>query len=253
MFKTFHERFSYAIDLIKARTRKTKTQIAEEINISPSALTQLTKGISKQASESTLSALQQKYSLNPEWLLDGRGEIFVSSNGFEYLRPSITAGTCSYGGRYIMATNKGWAKILNYYYSEIGSKTKLTIELANKINTWPGVANSIRNLYGSPIFMRNYSSAIDDEKHTSIYTLILFHLEGTPPKGYMIAENTSSIPNNIAYDQEKRVFLVCRNILDVGFRNINLCSDYEYLIDLSQKEYIEILKKQPPKNFKLPL
>lgn len=250
---TFPERFSCAIGLITARTRKTKKQIAEEINISPSALTQLTKGISKQASESTLKALQQKYSLNPEWLLDGRGEIFVSGDGFEALRPSIKAGTDSYGWRYIMATNTGWAKILNYYYSETISKTKLTIELANKINGWPGVANSIRNLYGNPIFMRNYSSAIDDEKNTSIYTLIFFHLEGTPPKGYIIAEMASIIPRDSALDPEKRVFLKCMQILDVGFRTVNLCNDYDYLIDLSQKEYIEILKKQPPKNFKLPL
>lgn len=251
MTTSFHERFSCAIGLITARTRKTKKQIAEEINISPSALTQLTKGISKQASESTLMTLQKKYSVNPEWLLDGKGEIFVSNDGFEDLRPSIATGTDSYGGRYIVATIKGWAKILNYYYSEANYRTKLTMELANKINNWPGVANSVRPLYGNPIFMRNYRSAIDEENNNSLYSLMFFHLEGTPPKGFILADRASFIPGNIVFEPENRVCLKCRKILDVGFRSINLCNDYEYLIDLSQNEYIDILGKQPPNNLKM--
>lgn len=253
MFTTFPERFSYAITLISARTRKTKKQIADEINISPSALTQLTKGISKQASESTLNSLKQKYSLNPEWLLEGKGDIFVSPDGFEELRPSITTGTDSYGGRYVSATTKGWSKILNYYYTETKSSTRLTLELAKKINGWPGVANAVRPLHGSPVFLRNYKSARDNDCDTSIYTLIVFHLEGTPPKGYIITERESNVPRNIYIDQGKRIFLACRSLLDVSFRQITMCEGYEYFVDLSHNEYLEILNKQPPKNLRLPM
>lgn len=248
MLETFPQRLSHAIDVIKARTRKTKRQIAEEINISPSALTQLTKGNSKQASESTLNSLKEKYSLNPEWLTEGRGDIFAAVDGFENLRPAIIAETDKYEGRYIIATTLGWGKILNYYYTECSSDRKLTIELAKKINTWPGVANNVRPLHGSPIFLRNYDSAKEDDSDYSMYKMIMFHLEGTPPKGYMITQSTNSIPHELIQDSKKRVFLSCRCLFNVHWNPIKFADEYDYIVDLSHRESLDILNAKPPKD-----
>jgi transcriptional regulator with XRE-family HTH domain len=253
--ETFSQRLSYVIDLIKVRTRKTKQQIAEEINISPAALTQLTKGKSKQASESTLNSLKQKYSLNPQWLTDGIGDIFIAIDGFESIRPEIVAGTDGYGCRYIVATILGWGKILNYY-TEYSSAKNLTIELAKKINAWPGIANYVRPLYGNPVFFRNYSSAKDENDYSGIYKTIIFHLEGTPPKGYIIAEwRNPSFPydphDERILNSKDRIFLVCIHLFNGNWEKIEFAVDeyeYEYRIDLSHKEYLDILNVKPPQD-----
>ncbi|MFA5016701.1 MAG: helix-turn-helix transcriptional regulator [Methylobacter sp.] len=239
MLDTFPQRLSHAINVIKARTRKTKQQIAEEIGISPAALTQLTKGKSKQASESTLNSLKQEYSLSPDWLTEGRGDIFIATDGFENLRPEIIAETDKYGGRCIVATTLGWGKILNYYYTERRFDKKLTMELARKINNWPGVLNNLRPLHGSPIFLRNYDSS---------HKMIMFYLEGTPPRGYMITQLAQNVPHELIQNSEKRVFLSCRCLFDANWKQIKLADEYDYIVDLSHRESLDILSTQPPKD-----
>ncbi|GAB6140614.1 hypothetical protein JCM14076_13430 [Methylosoma difficile] len=246
----FADRLSHVLFLIKVRTKKTKQKIAEEINISASALTQLTNGKSKQASETTLNALKQKYSISPEWLIEGKGDVFVAEDGFENLRPEIIAATDKHGSRYVLATTLGWGKVLSYYHTEFRSNKSLNFELVKTINAWPDTANQVMPLYGNPVFFRNYASVKDEEERYSLIdTAIIFHLKGTRPAGYIIAQKTSYPPiDERIYDRTNRVFLSCIWLFNVNWHSIKLANDYEYLIDLSHKEYLDILNTQPPKD-----
>jgi len=92
---------------------------------------------------------------------------------------------------------------------------------------------------------------VTDQENTysSIYTAIVFHLEGSPPKGFIISERAAYTPNDERMPNSKnRVFLSCRLLLDVCWHPIKFANDYEYLIDLSHKEYFDILNTKPPED-----
>ncbi len=78
---TFTERFCYIIEYIKDKHSVNQSRIAEQIRLSTAALSKLKKGNSKTARGTTLAALQAKYGVNPDWLVHGEGEPFLSDPG----------------------------------------------------------------------------------------------------------------------------------------------------------------------------
>lgn len=80
---SFSDRFAYVIVKIKQLHGYTQKKIAEEIGISSPGLSRLISGESKTAAGTTLSALESKFKVNPEWLTKRKGEPFGTANAIE--------------------------------------------------------------------------------------------------------------------------------------------------------------------------
>jgi len=74
---TFTQRFCYIIDKIKDKYGINQTAISKELGLSTAALSQLKNGDSKSAAGTTLSALENKFLVNTEWLNRNEGEPFL--------------------------------------------------------------------------------------------------------------------------------------------------------------------------------
>jgi transcriptional regulator with XRE-family HTH domain len=76
---TFTQRFFYIIDKIKDKYGINQTAISKELGLSTAALSQLKNGDSKSAAGTTLSALENKFLVNTEWLNRNEGEPFLKN------------------------------------------------------------------------------------------------------------------------------------------------------------------------------
>lgn len=76
---TFTQRFCYIIDKIKDKYGINQTAISKELGLSTAALSQLKSGDSKSAAGTTLSALENKFLVNTEWLNRSEGEPFLKN------------------------------------------------------------------------------------------------------------------------------------------------------------------------------
>jgi len=75
-------RFEALVSAIGAKQK----DLAEELQISPSALNQLVTGKSKYPSAETMERLRSKYRVNPMWLLLGEGEMFLNEQRQEQIQ-----------------------------------------------------------------------------------------------------------------------------------------------------------------------
>jgi transcriptional regulator with XRE-family HTH domain len=73
---TVNSRISYIIDIIKDKRKLTQKKIAQTLGISSPSLTKLRQGGSKQPAGSTLMMFKEKFGVNPDWLINGKGEPF---------------------------------------------------------------------------------------------------------------------------------------------------------------------------------
>lgn len=257
MLENIHERLSYVISQIQSRTKKTKKILAEEIGISPSALTQLTNGKSSTPSEATLASLKEKFGVNPKWLINGSSdsaiEAFYNEEGFSNLREEIRIVKDSgYEDTYIVATMKGWAGILDYLSNAGTAGSSINKQLISKAKTWNGIGKSIRPLLGSPVFFDNYSR---DNELGRVYAQTIFYLQGTPPRGFIIA--SAKMPSSIigATDDsinqyDNRIILECKKVLSANWEVIPLKGkNCTYYLDLSHSEYLSVMTKKIPENY----
>ena len=250
MLETFEGRLKYVIEVIMTRTEKNKRMIAEELTITPSALTQLTTGKSKTASQSTLELLNKKFDINIDWLLNGDyrtlNDMFNSDSGFSNLRKEIKLINRFTGEKTIVCTMKGWAKILDYKSTADYNVGEVNQTLLNKVDLWHGVSGSIRNLLATPIYLDNYST---DTCEGTTYEHILFYLEGTRPHGYIIASKVNGLLSDDQHEFEDRIILNCLQIYGYEWSPIKLArNSYDYYIDLSISEYLRIMNKPLPQH-----
>ncbi|PWQ96964.1 helix-turn-helix domain-containing protein [Leucothrix arctica] len=245
MFELICERMAYAVLVINSRTKKSKKQIAEELEITPSALTQLTNGRTKAPSEKTLKLLKEKFGLNPKWVLNGdqNHEAFMSDEDFSNLREDIRVVKLDPEEKNIILTLDSFARTLDYIYSTKSSS--ITLPLIQKSKNWLGQGGKIRPLLASPIYLDNYSK---EGVTGRVYDNVLFYLEGTPPKSYIIAQKADIYLGEESWLKRNRVTFKCLHVFDSGWGSIKLGGKHSYYyLDLSHKEYISIMSKEPPK------
>lgn len=245
MVELICERMAYAVLVINSRTKKNKKQIAEELEITPSALTQLTNGRTKAPSEKTLKLLKEKFGLNPKWILDGdkNHEAFMSDEDFSNLREDIRVVNSDPEEKNIILTLDGFARVLDYTYSTKSSS--ITLPLIQKSKNWLGQGGKIRSLLASPVYLDNYSR---EGVTGRVYDNVLFYLEGTPPRSYIIAKKSDIYLGEESWIQTNRVLFECLHVFGPGWSTIKLGGKHSYYyLDLSHREYISIMSKEAPK------
>jgi len=251
MLETISERMKYVIDVIMIKTKRTKRELAEELEITPSALTQLTNGQSKKPSEKTLQLLNNKFGINKKWILNGSNNslinIFNSENSFSNLREEIKILKTDCSEKNIICTKKGWARILDYIYNSQEPLNSINPRILSKIKKWKGIYQEVRILCASPVFLDNYSNSNEIGR---VYSKIIFYLEGTPPKGFIIAEKINMHINQKQDDFENRVLLKCFHIFRGDWTPVKLGGkNCFYYIDLSHTEFLSIIMKPIPKKY----
>ncbi|MCB1156044.1 MAG: helix-turn-helix transcriptional regulator [Leptospiraceae bacterium] len=99
------------LDLIRKQTGQRKIQFAESIGLSSGGYNDIISGRNKSISRPVLKALEYGYSVNPDWLLTGEGDMF--------LEPKGNANTGNSGGNIIQTSGSGNTyniKYSNKYY-----------------------------------------------------------------------------------------------------------------------------------------
>ena len=76
----FGGRLTWVLDDLQSRLGLNQKEIAEKIGVHSASLSQLKSGASRKASMATLLLLREVYSVNPAWLQEGKGQVYLDSS-----------------------------------------------------------------------------------------------------------------------------------------------------------------------------
>ena len=113
-------RLIHLVRAIGSFQRKTQREIAESLGLGETGLAALIHGRSKRPSNQTTKLLELVYGVRSEWLLSGKGPIFLEDRFWSRAKNGITLYQAGiHKGFY--ATLEGWARILTWRRDETDS------------------------------------------------------------------------------------------------------------------------------------
>jgi len=77
IFRSVRKSLTDRMELLISNLRITRKDFAEKINFSQSYVTMVTNGTKPAPSKRFLDAVCREFSVNPEWLTDGKGDMFA--------------------------------------------------------------------------------------------------------------------------------------------------------------------------------